>query len=125
MRIELPLLEQEIVDGNLVSKERSVEFELDTSVYSEERWEQNFPRMAEHEGLFQYVERVSKNALTDRVKVISMLKAIFCFIESKEVRSYKDFAQMFNLAVPEYTERLINKLSSAFKIVLGSSSVKN
>lgn len=125
MRIELPILHQEIAGDKLVSVEKSVQFDLDTSVYSEERWEQNFPAMAAHEGLFQYIERVQKNSLTERVKVAAMLKAIFCFLESDEIGSYKSFAQMFNLANSEYTEKLISALIAAFKLVLGSSSVKN
>lgn len=125
MRIELPLLTQKIVEDQLVSQERIVSFDLDTSVYSEERWEQNFPALAEKEGLFQYIERVHQNSLTEKVRVIAMLKAIFCFIESSDVPTYKEFAKMFNLATPEYTERLINSLLKAFRLVLGSSSVKN
>lgn len=125
MKVEIPMLKQELKDGEVINKETTVLFDLDTSVYSEERWEQNFPKMAEHEGLFQYIERVQKNSLTDRVKVASMLKAIFCFIESESVTSYKEFAKMFNLATPDYTSRLIDSLKNAFKLVLGGSSVKN
>ena len=125
MKIDIPILKQEIVDGQLISSERSEKFEIDTSVYSEERWEQNFPALAEKEGLFQYISRVQENALTDRVKVACMLKAIYCFIESDAVSSYKEFAQMFNLAAPEYTDKLIATLKQAFEIILNSSSVKN
>ena len=125
MKINLPLLKQEMVGDQVVCNEYMASFEVDTSVYSEERWEQNFPALAAHEGLFQYIERVQQNAVTERVKVASMLKAIFCFIESEQIRSYKEFAQMFNLAAPDYTEKLIRMLTTAFKSILGSSSVKN
>lgn len=125
MKIDIPILKQEMKDGQLVSSEVSEKFDIDTSVYSEERWEQNFPHLAEKEGLFQYIARVRENALTDRVKVACMLKAIYCFIESDSISSYKEFAQLFNLAAPEYTERLISTLKNAFEIILGSSSVKN
>lgn len=125
MRIELPMLKQEIVGEEVVSTESTVVFDLDTSVYSEERWEQNFPRLAEHEGLFSYIDRVQKESISDRVKVASMLKAIYCFIESEDIHSYKEFAKMFVLSAPEYTERLISRLVSAFKLILGSSAVKN
>lgn len=125
MKIELPMLKQEIEGGELVSTEQSIQFDVDTSVYSEERWEQNFPILAEHEGLFSYIDRIQQEAISERVKVASMLKAIYCFIESDAIRSYKEFAKMFILSAPEYTERLITKLHSAFKLILGSSSVKN
>ena len=125
MRIELPVLDQKIVNGELVSNERNAIFNIDTSVYSEERWEQNFPTLASREGLFQYVERIRKDSVNERVKVASMLKAIYCFIESDEIPTYKAFAQMINLATPEYTTRMINALHSGFEIILNGSSVKN
>lgn len=126
MKIELPLLHQEFdKDNNLVSTEELVEFDVDTSVYSEERWEQNFPELAQRESLFQYVERIDKNAISNRVKVSAMLKAIFCFIESDRIQTYKQFAQMFSLSDPEYTDKLIHKLKTAFNAVLRSSSAKN
>lgn len=125
MKIELPVLDQKIVNGELISNERTAIFNIDTSVYSEERWEQNFPALASREGLFQYVERIQKDSVTERVKVASMLKAVYCFIESDEIPTYKAFAQMFNLATPEYTTRMINALHSAFEIILNGSSVKN
>lgn len=125
MRIELPILDQKIVDGQIVSTERNAIFNIDTSVYSEERWEQNFPALASREGLFQYVERIQKDSTTERVKVACMLKAIYCFIESDQIPTYKSFAQMINLATPEYTTRMINTLHSAFDLILNSSSVKN
>lgn len=125
MRITLPILEQSFDNGNLLTVERKAVFNIDTSVYSEERWEQNFPALAAKEGLFQYVERIQGEASTERVKVACMLKAVYCFIESDEVPTYKSFAQMFNLATPEYTTRMITTLHSAFEAILNSSSVKN
>lgn len=125
MKIRIPILKQELKDDSLVSQEVDNIFELDTSVYSEERWEQNFPQLAAHEGLFQYIERIQKQSVTERVKVACMLKAIYCFIESDSLTCYKDFAKMFNLAAPEYTSRLIDVLVKSFKMILNGSSVKN
>ena len=125
MKIQIPVLNQEMIEDVVVNKESNLVVDIDTSIYSEERWEQNFPNLAKHEGLFQYIERVQNNSLTDRVKVAGMLKAIFCFIESDRISSYKEFAQMFNLAVPEYTEKLIDTLLKSFKMIINGSSVKN
>lgn len=125
MKIKLPLLKQSLAGESLVSEETQVLFDIDTSVYSEERWEQNFPALAAKESLFQYIERIQEGSLTQRVHIACMLKAIYCFIESDSVSSYKEFAQMFNLAAPEYTERLISKLREAFEAILNGSSVKN
>lgn len=125
MRIELPILEQKMENGVVVAKERTAVFDIDTSVYSEERWEQNFPALAEKEGLFQYIERVQDNSVTDRVRVSCMLKAIYCFIESSEIPTYKHFAQMINLSTPEYTMRMLESLKAAFNAILNGASTKN
>lgn len=125
MIIKLPVQKQRLQDDVLIYDEVSVPFEIDTSVYSEERWEQNFPNQAANEGLFQYIARVKEQGLTDRVKVTALLKAIYCFVESDSVPTYKDFAKLFNMATPEYTDKLIHSLKSAFELILNSSSVKN
>lgn len=125
MKIFLPFLKQSLEDNQVINEKVEIPFILDTSVYSEERWEQNFPALASKEGLFQYIERIQSGAVTERVKVACMLKAIYCFIESDQINSYKEFAQMFVLSVPEYTEELITRLKSAFDMVLNGSSVKN
>ena len=125
MRVTIPVLEQTIVDDGLYTAEKEAIFEIDTSVYSEERWEKNFPELAAKEGLFQYAERIRKGALTDRVLVSCMLKAIYCFVESEAVPTYKSFAQLFNLAVPSYTEKLISKLKTVFELILNGSATKN
>ena len=125
MRLELPLLHQELRDDEVVSIRSSTVFEIDTSVYAEERWEQNFPKLAEKESLFQYVDRVKGDSTTDRVRLTAMLKAVYCFIESDAVPTYKDFAKLFSLSDSAYTEELISKLITAFKAITGSSSVKN
>jgi hypothetical protein len=127
MIIELPVQKRQIdpETQEILSVEKIVKFDLDTSVYSEERWETHFPALAAKEGLFQYISRIQEGSVTEKVKVIAMMKAIFCFIESNEITTYKGFAQMFDLATPEYTDRLINKLHAAFKLLLDGSSVKN
>lgn len=125
MKVHIPILEQVFTEEGVVNTEKDVVFDVDTSVYSEERWEQNFPDLAKKEGLFQYAERIRNESVTDKVRVACMLKAIYCFIESDAVPTYKAFAQMFSLSVPEYTEKLIAKLKQVFEAVLGSSSVKN
>lgn len=126
MFVEIPILKQELVEGKVVSTEKNAIFDVDTSVYSEERWEQNFPKLAQKEGLFQYIDRIQKDTgVVENVRVAAMLKAVYCFLESEEIPTYKSFAQMFKLSDPEYTERLIKRLTNVFKQILGGSSTKN
>lgn len=125
MKITLPILQQDLVDNKVQTQEKLIEFKLDTSVYSEERWEIHFPLLAKNESLFEYIDKVHNNAISDRVKIACMLKAIYCFIDSDDLPSYKEFAQLFNLATPNYTSNLIESLRAAFAAVYDGSAVKN
>lgn len=125
MRIDLPIIHKAIVNDEVHIEQGSISLDIDTSVYSEERWEQHFPSLAEKEGLFQYIERIQSGAVTDRVKVACMLKAIYCFVESSDLPDYRSFAMLFDLAVPEYTEKLITCLKGSFEKIIGGSATKN
>lgn len=126
MLVELPIFTQELVDDKIITKEKTAAFDVDTSIYSEERWEQNFPELAKREGLFQYIERIDKSKdVSERVRVSAMLKAVYCFLESKEIPTYKSFAQLFSVSAPEYTQKLIDRLTSIFKQILNGSATKN
>ena len=124
MRVTLPILHQKIENNELISTETEAVFDIDTSVYSEERWEQNFPELAAHEGLFDYIGRLN-SAVSNRVMVACMLKALYCFMESEEIPTYKDFAKMFVLGDSAYLSKLLEKLHTTFNLILQSSSTKN
>ena len=127
MKITLPILKQDFVDGEVVTTETERSFVVDTSVYSEERWEMNFPALAQKESLFQYIERIENAESTlKRSRIISLLKAVYCFIEpTSGEMSYKEFAQLFSVSDVGYTERLVDTLTSAFNAILNSSATKN
>lgn len=129
MRAKLPIIKQEFDESTESVKtiHGTIEADIDTSVYSEERWERFFPEQAQREGLFQYVERITSGSqsLGERAYVASMLKAIFCFIESDEIPTYKDFAQLFILSDAEYVNNLITQLVKLFRAIIGDSATKN
>lgn len=129
IKSKLPVIEQEIKDGQIISKESDIEIYIDTSLYAETRWEQNFPKQAEKEGLFEYVERIHKiygEAEMSAIKVpvaISMIKAIYCFIETTV--TWDDFQKMFAFNDKDYFEKLVKEIIYIFNLVLGGSAEKN
>jgi hypothetical protein len=124
MKTTLPILRKEIDENNAVKKtEGTIDVVIDTSIYAEERWETNFPNNAKHETLFAYVERVvNAGEVNGTAKILSNLKAIYCFIESADIPDFKSFCQMFDFGDVEYTKRLCDKISTVFKYALGSSA---
>jgi hypothetical protein len=119
--IELPVIEQKIEEGKLIETKTKLKAYIDTSIYSQTRWEINFPKEAEKEGLFDYIERIKEYKQVDIAKTISLLKAIYCFMEID--KSFKDFLKLFN--VSDNTLPLINALKDTFEIILNSSAEKN
>lgn len=104
---------------------KELAIKVDTSVYAEERWEANFPANAERETLFAYIERIVETGKTkSKVTVLSNLKALFCFIESDKIASFKEFAQMFDMSDEAHLKELCDTVDDIFKKALGASATK-
>ena len=55
IKTKIPVQDKEInAENKLVVAEREIEVKIDTSLFAEERWEQNFPHNAKNETLFVY-----------------------------------------------------------------------
>ena len=60
IRTTLPVVEKSIDENNnLVVNKKNINVSVDTSLFAEERWEQNFPHNAKNEKLFAYIQRVT------------------------------------------------------------------
>lgn len=125
IKTKLPVIEKEIDEstGKLVVKESEIDVAIDTSLFAEERWEQNFPLQAKSETLFAYVERVGAAGLVDnKAHILSNLKALYCFIESDKLADWKTFLKMFDLADTAYLTRLTDKIKYVFEIALSTAT---
>lgn len=122
---KLPIIDKQIDEKNnkILTSERDIDVTIDTSLFAEERWEANFPLNAKKETLFAYIERV-KNAglIEDKAHILSNLKAVYCFMEGKDIADFKSFCQLFDLADEKYISKLIDKIKYVFDIVLKSSA---
>nr|DAM82136.1 MAG TPA: hypothetical protein [Caudoviricetes sp.] len=124
IRTTLPVVEKSIDENNnLVVNKKNINVSVDTSLFAEERWEQNFPHNAKNETLFAYIERV-KNAgqIESKAHILSNLKALYCFMEGNEIPDFKTFCQMFDLADATYLGTLIDKIKTVFDLVLNGST---
>lgn len=124
IKTKLPVQEKEIgAQNQLVKNEREIEVEIDTSLFAEERWEQHFPHNAKNETLFAYVERIKKAGLIEsKGQILCNLKALYCFLESKELPDFKSFLKLFDLADAEYLTRLVDKIKFVFEIALSTAT---
>lgn len=109
---------------NVVQEE--IEVSVDTSLFAEERWEAKFPINAKKETLFAYIERVKDTGLIEsKANILSNLKALYCFLEGKDIADFKSFCQLFDLAEGEYLNKLIEKIKFIFELVLKSSTTNS
>lgn len=126
LKTTLPIIEKHLdeVKGVVVKDEKSIDVYVDTSLFAEERWEANFPHNAKNETLFAYIERVKNSGLMEsKAHILSNLKALYCFLEGKDIADFKSFCQLFDLADGEYINKLVDKIKFVFNLVLGSRAV--
>lgn len=122
---KLPIVKKNIDENankiNVIEQE--IEVSVDTSLFAEERWEANFPTNAKNETLFAYIERVNNSGLIEsKAHLLSNLKALYCFLEGKDIADFKSFCQLFDFAEGEYLTKLINKIKYIFDLVLKNST---
>ncbi len=122
---KLPIIDKQIDENNnkILTNCRDIEVNIDTSLFAEERWEANFPLNAKKETLFAYIERVKTAGLIEsKAQILSNLKALYCFMEGKDIADFKSFCQLFDLADENYLNKLIDKIKFIFNLVLSNST---
>lgn len=116
IKIKLPILDQQVIDGKLVSKKTEMDCSLDVSALSQEVWERESPQQAKQEALFDYIDRVLKQP-DSMSKAISTIKILYCFIHFEKPISKDSWLSMFNLLDSEYTTELITRINEVFKLI--------
>lgn len=123
---KLPIIDKQIDENNnkILTNCRDIEVNIDTSLFAEERWEANFPLNAKKETLFAYIERVKTAGLIEsKAQILSNLKALYCFMEGKDIADFKSFCQLFDLADADYLNKLVDTMKNIFTLVLNASAV--
>ena len=126
MKIKIPFNDRELVNGAIVNNHREIVAYVDTTVFAEERWQKHFPENARNETLFAYVERINnqnKTASKDAAMIHSNLKALYCFLESDNLPTFKTFVQLFDLSDSVTLEKQVKVLQNVFNTVLHSSAI--
>lgn len=113
IKIKLPINKRELIDGKIVDNLSEIIAYVDISVFAEERWEKNFPELAKNETMLTYLTRLEKLRKSKKdinsTTVKSMLKVLYCCLESDELPTFKSFVQIFDT-----TDTLFEK---QFKII--------
>lgn len=123
MKVKLPVQTKEIVNGELVKRENEKEFDIDTSLASQIRFETKFPKLAEREDLFGYSKRICEiDELTAPV-IISKMKMLYCWFDTE--LDFIEFLKLFDLSDAAYVKKLTDALKVAFELIFSGSAEKN
>lgn len=123
MKIKLPIQTKEVVNDELVKKQSEKEFEIDTSLASQIRFETKFPKLAEREDLFGYSKRICEIEELSAPLIISKTKMLYCWFDTD--LEFIDFLKLFDLSDKEYVEKLTDKIKVAFELIFAGSAEKN
>lgn len=123
MKIKLPIQTKEVVNDELVKKQSEKEFEIDTSLASQIRFETKFPKLAEREDLFGYSKRICEIEELSAPLIISKMKMLYCWFDTE--LEFIDFLKLFDLSDKEYVKKLTDKIKVAFELIFTGSAEKN
>lgn len=125
IEITLPVIKKSMFTGKVIKRKYGEEkFLLDMSLASEARFEQKFPTEYKAYGdLQQYMERVNSCEDLTRAKVLSMLKCLYCWFDTRY--SFVEFLQLFDFTDIDYISKLVEKLRLTFNIIRENASEKN
>ena len=104
----------------LPTKNGNIDFELDTSAYADYRFEVNFAK--ELQCTFQeFVQRIAKQKGNAKANYLSVLKILYCYLESDKAPTFISFIKLFDV---NYAEEMLKKLTEVLEQSF-KSAVKN
>lgn len=123
MKFKFPVQTKKLVNGKIKKQKGFVDFDIDTSVASQMRYEINFPDLAQHEDLYGYSQRIRSIEGLTTAKILSELKLLYCWIETE--LSFIEFLKLIDLTDKEFVEDFTKAITNAFDLILNSSAEKN
>lgn len=123
MKIKLPVQFKKIENGQLIKTEKETEFEIDTSLASQIRFEAKFPELAKNEDLFGYSQRICAIDSLSSGVIISKMKMLYCWFDTD--MQFIDFLKLFDLSDKDYVDRLAKTMQDAFNLIFDGSAEKN
>lgn len=125
MRINIPTLKKTWDEDKktTIREQGQLSVNIDTSMLAHLKWEEQFQDVVGHD-LATYTEMVrkwAKDEQTAKARFIGMLKLLYCYVDSEELPTFKDFAKMLDF---EIIDEILTKISSVLEEV-GKSAAKN
>lgn len=100
----------------------TIDVEIDTSFKAHLKWEEQFSESMGGIDLQTYTLRVQKileNEKTSKSELLSVLKLLYCYINSNKLPTFKDFLGMFDWDI---ADEIVKKISIVLEEVSKSAS---
>ena len=128
MKIKLPIQTKSVIEGEngelkLKVEKGEKEFDVDMTLLAQTRFETHFPKMAEHEDLFNYSKRICEIKSISAEVILSKIKMLYCWFDTD--LSFEDFVKLFDLTDIAYIEKLSTKIQKVFELIFDGSAEKN
>lgn len=124
MLIKIPTIERFIDEnGNAQKKKGEMKVQIDTSFLAHLKWEEQFQSTVGYD-LTTYTAMVKewiKDETKQKTHFIGMLKLLYCYVNSDELPTFRDFAKLFDYEVADDILKIIGKVFEE----IGKSAVKN
>lgn len=123
MKITLPIQRKQLKGQEVIKIKENKEFELDTTLVAQMRYEKNFPELAKNEDLFDYSKRISEVDSLSAAVIISKMKMLYCWLDGNI--DFIEFLRLFDLTDIEYITNLTGEINRVIELVFNSSAEKN
>lgn len=113
MVVKLPILKKELKNGEIIKTKEEIEVEIDTSFLAHLKWEEQFQKTVGY-SLAVYTEmlyRILEDENKSKAHFLSLLKWLYCHVNSDKLPTFKDFCKMFDY---EIVDEIIEKIVVVF-----------
>jgi hypothetical protein len=123
MIVRIPTIKREMIDGEFKTIRGELPVDIDTSFEAHLKWEEHFQSTLKC-SLTEYTERVKhqiSNGDQSKVGLVGMLKMLYCYVNSDQLPTFRDFARLFDFEVADEILGVIKKVLDQ----LGKTASKN
>lgn len=115
MIVNIPIVKNKTFNnetGQVTIVKGEMKVNIDTSFLAHLKWEEQFQQILQCD-LTEYTQRVigwTKNESTAKQNFLGILKLLYCYINSEELPTFKDFCKLFEYEVAGEILEVVGKV---------------
>jgi len=123
MIITVPTISKELVDGKIITNKGEMILEVDTSFKAHYKFEKYFKEeeKCDLNSFVLKVEKILEKPNKAETELLTILKLLFCYVNSSKLPTFEDFLGMFDYDI---AEEVLTEISKVLNEV-GKTATKN